>query len=466
MLDSTPLTRLKAALPGDRVVDLPGDRLDGYSYDCWPVATKWRQQGHVPHRPDAVVMAETVADVVAVLRWATEHQVPVTARGLGSSVVGGPIPVQGGVSLDLSRMTAIVAVDDVNMLATAQAGINAGIFEAHLNTLGYTLNNSPQSLHRSSIGGWVATRETGQFSSRYGGIESLCAGVVAVLPNGEIVDTGTVPRMAVGPDLRQLLIGSEGCLAVIVEVTMRIFRLAPARRFETLAFETLDGGVAATRTIMQSGLRPFLLRLYDTDEARHAMVDRGFASPAMFLGTDGSAAMAELEMTECLAICAGHGGTAIGPKGVTDWMERRFDFSGIEGILKTPGGVAETIEVAHRWSGIAATYHALKTRMAPFADEVLGHFSHAYSDGVSLYIILIGNAADDAAAEARLHEIWKVAMETALETGAAISHHHSTGLARTQYVQRALGSSAVVLDAVKRALDPQGLLNPGKLGFR
>lgn len=465
MIDAAILAELKAALPGDKVCDLPGTGLDRYGYDCWPVAVKWRQQGHVPYRPGAVVMAESVADVAAALRWAAAHGVPVTARGLGSSVVGGPIPARGGISLDLSRMTAIVRVDEENMLVTAQAGLNAGELEAHLNRLGYSLNNSPQSLHRSSIGGWVATRETGQFSSRYGGIEHLCTGLVAVLSGGRIIDTGTIPRMAVGPDLRQLLIGSEGCLAVVVEVTMRIFRRAAACRFETLAFSTIEGGIAAMRDIMQAGLRPFLLRLYDLEEARHAMLDRDFKTPAMFLGTDGSQAMAELEMRECLDICLGHSAEAIGPKGVLAWMERRFDFSAIETILGTPGGVAETIEVSHRWSGIKATYHALKARMQPLADEVLGHFSHAYSDGVSLYVILIGRAADAAEAEARLQTIWEIAMDTALETGAAISHHHGTGLARTAYVQRSLGSSAILLSSVKRALDPQGLLNPGKLGF-
>ncbi|MCP3371814.1 FAD-binding oxidoreductase [Bradyrhizobium cajani] len=465
MIDAARLSKLKAAMGADKIHDLPGERLDAYSYDCWPVTTKWRQQGSVPYRPDAVVMAQSTADVAAVMDWADANGVPVTARGLGSSVVGGPIPIRGGISLDLSKMTAVLRIDHENLLVTAQAGLNAGQLEAHLNEHGYTLNNSPQSLHRSSIGGWVATRETGQFSSRYGGIEELCSGLVAVLPGGRLLDTGTVPRMAVGPDLRQLLIGSEGCFAIVVEVTLRIFRLSPARRFQTLTFDALDGGIAAMRDIMQSGLRPFLLRLYDVEEARHAMVDHSFARPAMFLGTDGSRAMSELEMNECLDICLRHGGARIGERGVLAWMERRFDFSTIERILNTPGGVAETIEVSHSWSGISEIYTALKRRMAPLADEVLGHFSHAYADGVSLYIILLGKAANAAAAEARLHEIWRVAMEAALESGAAISHHHGTGLVRTGYVHRSLGSSALLLDLVKRAIDPKGILNPGKLGF-
>ena len=144
-------------------------------------------------------------------------------------------------------------------------------------------------------------------------------------------------------------------------------------------------------------------------------------------------------------------------------MGRRFDFSTVENLLAEPGGVAETIEVAHFWDGIEPTYRALKKALSPLADQVLGHFSHAYPQGTSLYIILLGRAPDAGAAEARLTQIWRVAMEVALSEGAAISHHHGVGLARLPYIRRNLGSSMEVLERVKTALDPAGIMSPGKL---
>lgn len=311
----------------------------------------------------------------------------------------------------------------------------------------------------------MATRATGQFSSKFGGIEHLVAGFTAVLADGSVVRFGPWPRMAVGPDLRHLVLGSEGCLAVVTEVTLKCFLAPESRAFDTQTFPDLPSGLAAMRELMQARLTPYLLRFYDVAEARHALEDPAFASPAMFIGSEGRTRMVAAEM-QCLAeICAHHGGRSIGPDAVVKWMSRRFDFSVIERLLERPGGVAETIEISHHWSGIENTYSALTRALAPLANEVLGHFSHAYSDGVSLYVILLGEAAEAAAAETRLREIWRVANQTVLATGACLSHHHGCGLARSAHVSAALGSAFPVLARIKQALDPKHILNPGKLGF-
>ena len=158
-------------------------------------------------------------------------------------------------------------------------------------------------------------------------------------------------------------------------------------------------------------------------------------------------------------------GTRLGPEIAQGWMERRFDFSAVENRLARSDGLAETIEVADFWDGIGATYAVLKANLAPLADEVLGHFSHLYPQGISLYMILLGEAADPAAAEERLRQIWEVAMRTSLEAGAVISHHQGIGLARGPYLREELDTSWLLLERLKLALDPQGILNPGKLGF-
>jgi alkyldihydroxyacetonephosphate synthase len=176
--------------------------------------------------------------------------------------------------------------------------------------------------------------------------------------------------------------------------------------------------------------------------------------------------MAGAEYGTSLKILRSEGGQVLGPEIAWGWMEHRFDFSGVEKRLAQPGGVAETIEIACLWDRILETYLALKSGLSPLAEHVLGHFSHAYPQGVSLYMILLGEAADAKAAELRLREIWEVAMRISIEHGASISHHHGIGLARQAYLRQELGSSFEVLEQIKDALDPHGILNPGKLGFR
>lgn len=439
--------------------------LTAFAFDAWPVSAKRRQLGRTNTCPDLVVSVSTTSDVAAVLRWAHDNRVPVVPWGLGSSVVGGPLLTSGGITVDMSQMNRILAVDDENLVVRVEAGACGGAVEAELRSRSLTLGHSPQSLHRSTVGGWIATRATGQFSSRYGGIEDLCVSIEMVLPDGRVVETRECPRMAVGPDLKHLFIGAEGCFGIATRATLKIFPMAERQLFETIDFPTVSHGVRAMRSIMASGLRPFLLRLYDLDEARHAMIDHSYGNPMMFLGCEGHSAVAAAEMEACLEACRSQGGIPKGPAGAKAWMERRFDFSHIESVLDRPGGVAETIEVSHDWTGIMPTYEALRRRLKPFATELLGHFSHAYTNGVSLYVILIDEADDAAAAERRLLSIWDAAMETALKTGASISHHHSTGLARTRYVGRALGSGMSVLEGLKDAFDPHAIMNPGKLGL-
>jgi len=269
-----------------------------------------------------------------------------------------------------------------------------------------------------------------------------------------------------GPDLRHLFLGAEGTTGVIMEVTLKIFPLPELQLLETLRFAAVEAGVSAMRMITRAGLRPFLVRFYDQDESRYAAGDASFDGCAMFLGVRGLRGVAAAEMSAALDICERNGGLRLGPAGAEAWMTRRFDFSAVESVLRSPGGVAETIEVAHFWDQILPTYRALKAALAPYATEVLGHFSHVYAQGTSLYLILLGQAEDAPAAEARLRRIWEVAMGAALEQGAAISHHHGIGLARLPYLEAGLGGALPLLQRITAAVDPGGVMNPGKLGHQ
>jgi alkyldihydroxyacetonephosphate synthase len=464
MTDQHLLTGLIARFGPDRVSTASPD-LAAHSHDVWPLSTKQAMQGKHPHAPEAVVRARDTDEVAQVLSWANTHGVPVTPWGLGSSVTGAPLPLHGGVVLDLSQLLAEPELDETDLTVTVAAGARGDRLEGWLTERGYTLGHSPQSLDRSTAAGWLATRATGQFSSKYGGIEDLVVAFTVVLADGTVVHTADHPRAAIGPDLRHLFIGSEGTLGVITAVKLKVFPVPEHRVLQAVRFDAVEAGLATMRELTRAGLRLSIVRFYDHDEARHAMVDSGFEGTVLFLGSEGPRAVAQAEQAEALRIAAANGGTELGPAPVEAWMARRYDFSTIERLIEEPGGYAETIEIAHYWSGIGDVHAAAKKALEPLADEVLGHFSHVYPQGTSLYLILLGRAADDAEAEQRIERIWATAMEVTLAHGAALSHHHGVGIARLPYVRAALGDSALVLDRVKSALDPNTVLNPGKLGL-
>ncbi|MFV0425428.1 MAG: FAD-binding oxidoreductase [Beutenbergiaceae bacterium] len=453
------------ALLGPDAVDTTAAGRSRSSHDTWPLSTKQARINVHPNQAEAVVQIASYDQVPAVLAIATQYQIPVTVRALGSSVTGQPLPVRGGIVLDVSAVPADFSVNLTDMTVTVSASFNGGDLEQLLSSRGLTTGHSPQSLYRSTVGGWVATLATGQFSSLYGGIEDLIVGYTVILATGEEVVLKASPRAAMGPDLRQVFIGSEGTLGVVTSVTLKLFPADLPTRLQTYSLPTLDAGLEVMREQALLGLRPYLIRFYDVDEARHAMQDPSVDTPIMFVGSRGVEELVEAETAVLGHLIEQVGGRSLGTGGVDAWMERRFDFSSVENLLATEGGFAETIEVAQTWSGIDALYADLKESLAPLADEVLAHFSHVYTQGTSMYLILLGKAETDTAAIARLQQIWDTAMAICLRHGAELSHHHGGGLARSPYARQSLGSAHLVLQKMKKALDPAGILNPGKLGL-
>ena len=462
MMQSSLLAELRTVVGASQVSTEAGD-LATHSYDWWPLAFKWRRQGKAPMSPEVVVRPAERSQVAALLSWANHHRIPITPWGGGSSVTGAPLAIRGGISIDLSQLKQTYELNEVNHTVRIGAGKKGNAIERELNDRGYTLNHSPQSLDKSTAGGWLSTRASGQFSSRWGSIEDLCVCFTVVLADGSVVETSNTPRAAVGPDIRHVFIGAEGTLGVITDVTLKIFPLADRRLLEGFHFSELDCGLHAIRQIMQSGLRPFLVRYYDTDESRHLMRDESFDQYVLLLGCEGLEAVASAEMQVAASICNKAGGNPVGPGSAERWMAHRFDFSMVENLLESEGGFAECIEISHFWDRIAQTYHDMKIALKPLADEVLGHFSHAYPQGTSLYLILLGHSRDDAGAEDALSAIWEAAMEVCLRNGAAISHHHGIGQVRRRYLQPYLESQLGIIRSIRKALDPNSIMNPGKL---
>ena len=439
--------------------------LDQYSHDAWPVSVLEKKMEIHNFRPDVVVTPRSKKEILGILKVARDNQVPVMARGLGSSVTGQSLATQGGIVLDLSQIVSEPILSILDMTVRASAGMRGSDLEEWLNKKSLTLNFYPQSLSRSTIGGWVATRATGQLSTKFGGIEDAAVGFSLILSDSTEIQVGQKPRAAVGPNLKELFLGTEGMFAVITDVTMKVYRKSEIQISEAWLMPNVNSGIVAMREIMQSGIRPSLVRFYDEAEAQFAVPDLEVNKCVLFLTHEGLTSISKAEHLESSKIVESSGGVTLGSIPVENWYKRRFDFSAVEKILESKGGYAETIEVAHNWSEIEALYSRLVKELTPLSDTVLGHFSHVYTNGASLYIILFGTTDTDDEAVIRLRKLWDTAMTVVTELGGEISHHHGAGLARQDFIAKSLGEQHEILRKLKSVMDPEGILNPGHLGL-
>lgn len=416
---------------------------------------------------DLAVRATSTDDVVTVIRWASEHGIPVVVRGGGSGVVGSGLPIHGGVVLDVRGLDSIGSVDTVNQLVTVGAGVLGSDLEEHLQGYGFTTGHYPQSLDLASVGGWVAMRGSGTFSSLHGNIEDRVADIEVVLPTGEVLNTRSLPRASEGPDLKQLFTGSEGTLGVITAVTLRLAPLPRSRRFNSLLFDGFEAALDATRETLRAGVRPAVVRIYDPAEskAKHARFSErdGWLTILLF---DGDERLTETQEQITLDIATRHGAEVLGPEPAEHWEQRRFDWSWSSDAVGQQGGVAEAIEVTAGWSELPGLYEAMHEAASRTIDHVMGHVSHVYDQGASLYVIVSGRFESDTAAMQAYDATWKATMEVALERGARISHHHGIGLERAGWLSGDLGTTGMdALRKVKGAFDPSRVLNPGKMGL-
>ena len=441
------------------------DDLSLRSHDWWPVAVKRATSGGELPRPGLVLWPTNGAEVSRILRRAQNEGIPVTPFGGGSSVVGGAIPTPDGVVLDTRDIKGVLDLDETSLVVTVAAGTMGSDLETYLNERGYTLGHYPQSLHLSTVGGWVATRASGTFSSMYGNIEDAVEGMRVVLPTGDLLSIGPVPRSSTGPDLKEVFLGSEGTLGVITEVDLRVRRLPEERSFRGLVFDDLFEGVEAVRTLVQSGLTPAVVRLYNSVEG--APMLRKFGEDErknlLILAWDGPAELVAAQRRLCLETCGRFRAKDLGPEVGEHWYENRFDVTALREGVRKPGGIADTIEVSMLWRDVVAVYEAVTNALSHYTPEVLAHFSHVYPSGTSLYAIFFSEAGSDEEAEELYFRAWNDVMDAALSSGASMAHHHGVGIVRAPWMEREHGEGLRVLRAIKDALDPAGVLNPGKL---
>lgn len=434
--------------------------------------------GDLGDLPAAVLLPARHDDVLAVLRVCARHGLPLVPFGGGTSVVGGLAPDRRGpfVALDLRRMDRLHTVDAVSRTATLHPGLRAPQAEALLAEHGFTLGHFPQSYEWATLGGFAATRSSGTASAGYGRFDEMVLGLTVATPEGT-VDTGRAPRSAAGPDLRQLFLGSEGAFGVITSVTVRVRPVPEVRRHEGWRFASFDQGATALRRLAQDGPRPTVLRLSDETEtlvglARPDTIGADGPSPdggcTAVVGHEGTAEDTARRAQRAAAVLRAHGGTPLGAEPGERWAESRYAAPYLRDALLDAGAFAETLETAAFWSRLPALYAAVRTALtdtltgAGTPPLVMCHISHVYENGASLYFTVVSAQGDDPLAH------WahakRAATDAILATGGTVTHHHGIGTDhRDAYREEAGHLGVEALRAVKRRLDPAGILNPGIL---
>lgn len=434
------------------------------SRDWWPLALHWSLAGEVPRRAAVVARPRSTEHVSAVLAAADGARVPVTAAGGRSGVCGASVPVFGGVVLDLTGLDAIGEVDEVSGVVTVGSGVFGPDLERVLGTRhGLTVGHFPQSFDIATVGGWVACRGAGQYSTRYGKIEDMVAGLEVVLADGRVIRTGGAPAAAVGPDLDQVFVGSEGTLGVITTVWLRAHPIAETVRRAAYHFPSLTAGFEACRRVLRRGATPAVLRLYDGFESARGRGGDGSTCTLLVLD-EGDPAVVDATMAILVDVCDDLG-SAGDEQLVHDWSEHRNDTSALQGLTRK-GFVVDTMEIAAPWSRLDEIYEAATAAITavPHAMVASCHLSHSYLDGACLYFSFAARPPADEI-EATYRAMWDAGQRAVLAHGGNLSHHHGVGLNRGRFVAEALGPAFDVLVALKRALDPNGILNPGKLGL-
>ncbi len=430
--------------------------------------------GDLSDAPDAVVRPGEHDEVQAVLEVAGRHRVAVVPFGGGTSVVGGLVARREGyagvVSLDLARMNRLLAVDPVSMTATLEPGLRGPEAEALLAEHGLTLGHFPQSFEYASIGGFAATRSSGQSSAGYGRFDALVTGLVVATPAGA-VELGRAPASAAGPDLRQVFLGSEGAYGVITAVTVRVRPVPQEKVYEGWRWASFDEGAAAMRTLAQAQLLPAVLRLSDENETALNLADPdaiGGASDGgclMIVGVEGTPDAVSARRSAVAAVLTDLGGRPVGEEVGRRWAARRFDAPYLRDSMLDAGVLVETLETAAYWSGLRRTYDAVSSALTEALDEpslVLCHVSHVYETGASLYFTVAAPEGGDPLG--RWLDAKAAAMDAVVDTGATITHHHAVGTDHRPWLEDEVGDVGLsILRAVKSAVDPDAILNPGVL---
>ncbi len=431
--------------------------------------------------PDAVVSPNSHDEIVKIVAFCNEEKIPVIPVGGQSSVTGALRAPGGGIALDLTKhLNRIVRLNEVNKTVTVEAGMFGPAFEEELNRHGYTCGHFPQSFEYSTVGGWISAKGAGQASTGYGKIEDMVVALKVVTPAG-VIETKEFPRTAQGWDIFRLFIGSEGTLGVITEATLHLHIYRPKNTSSAaFIFKSFEQAVEAMRRMIQSEYgRPHLFRISDPDETDIAFRTSGFDNSVadrflkmrgfmpgrrsmMFVTVEGEKDYTEFVLSKIKHTAGKSHGMFIGRSPVRKWLAQRYSSAYMRDPLMDIGIMADTLETAVTWENLLRVWSAahayVKVRPKAF---IMIHISHVYENGANLYFTFLtpmekGNEKSDFAA------FHRGLVDTILENGGSISHHHGVGRVLAPWMEGHLGkTSMAVLGAVKRHFDPDNIMNPG-----
>ena len=536
--DVVRLQRELEAIFGPRRVSTRAVDLETYARDMWPRLLLAHREGKPGPRPHAVVWPEHLREVVAVVKLCREQRIPIVPYGGGSGVCGGAVPIFGGITIDMKRMQAIRSVSSEELVCDVEAGLNGERFERELARRGYTFGHFPSSIYCSTVGGWMATRAAGQLSTKYGKVEDRVAGLTVVTGRGEVIETDGPTRALRGPSWTQVICGSEGTLGIITSARLRVNPAPQQHVFRGYEVESVEAGLEAIRRIVQRGLRPAVIRLYDeldtliNSMSHHdpsepektlqpprlgvetgalpawpeiAREERGFVDRMialakgkglrgsamnlalgksnvvnklfgavekvarrgcrMVVGLEGARIRTEVEAALTFAELEAAGAKDLGEDPGWAWLRHRYAVSYRMSPVFRDGAFVDTMEVASSWDRLQDLHRSVREAIGKHA-LVMAHFSHAYPDGCSIYFTFAAHAADAASSERLYDAIWRDGLEAATRVGGTISHHHGVGLLKAPYMAGEHREAMSLFEAAKQSLDPDGVMNPGKMGLR
>ncbi len=494
---------LGALLGGGRVSTAEADRM-AYSRDMWPRQQIRTRAGEAAVAPPAIVTwPEDIQELASIVRFCAERGVPLVPFGAGSGVCGGVQADARTVLIDVKRMNGLYELDERRLVCRAGAGIIGQNLEDRLNAKGFTFGHYPSSIYCSTLGGWLACRAAGQCSGRYGKIEDRVLGLSFVDGTGRIWrgEQGGTSEL-----LLPLLIGSEGVFGVVAEAKLRVDPMPSERQFSSWLFKHTEDGLEAIRRIYQSGLRPAVARLYDpfdsmisrsfkgkaehqTKEERaawdgpglgmrslvrmlrrpgllnrlvDALPDRVMGGAKLVLVWEDDPRIGRAEMEVAGRICQELGAEDTGEGPARHWLAHRHAVGYRQSAFLTAGAFVDTMEVASTWSRLWPMYQAVRQALSSNV-FVMAHFSHAYPEGASIYFTFAGAAQSDEASLRVYDETWRAALAAAIEAGGTLSHHHGVGRLKAPMMRSEQGAAVDFVRALKRGLDPHGVMNPGVL---
>jgi alkyldihydroxyacetonephosphate synthase len=460
---------------GREYVSIKAADKEVYSIDYFWIPEMWadRQKGRNITRPtaDFIVHPLNAEEVSRILKVANTYKIPVTAWGGGSGSQGGALAIFGGIVLDTKRMDKVYGIDRKSMTVEVGTGIIMQHLEWELERQGLSTMHDPASANCATVGGFIAHRGTGVLSTKYGKIEDMIVNMEIVLPTGEIINSLPVPKTACGPDLNQLFIGSEGTLGIVTKVTLTIHKIPEVRKFRAYVFKDLTTGLRTGQRLMEENLQPAVIRLYSESETKEVIkkvlgIEREGAY--MVFGFDGQEDMVRLQLKRGMEIAEEEKGEDLGEEPGEEWWKNRYKFFFPPYMFRLPQCFG-TLDTVASYSKIEGVYIAMKKVIETKYPQArfIGHFSHWFYWGTMLYArFIVDNPPEDPHDVLYLHNsIWNDCLRAAMGAGGVLNEHHGIGLKLSRLMPELYGNSFEILIKMKKSLDPNGIMNPGKLGL-